>query len=72
MRPIRHGFPTAPNGAGKLHPVFLLLLLTMLGAFFGLVVFFPGLFLAERMLGSQRVLVNRLEASQGLPEKPAG
>lgn len=59
------------HGVGKLHPIVLFGLLVVLGAFFGLVVFFPGLFVAERMLGSQRVLVNRLEASRGLPEKPA-
>lgn len=56
-------------GVGKLHPVVMFVLLLVLGALFGLVVFFPGLFLAERMIGSQRVLVNRLEASRGLPQK---
>ena len=59
------------SGAEKLHPAFMFVILVVLGALFGLAVFFPGLFIAERMLGSQRVLVNRLEASRGLPEKPA-
>jgi hypothetical protein len=58
-------------GVGKLHPAILAMMVVVLGAGFGLVFFFPGLFMAERLLGSQRVLLNRLEASRGLPEKPS-
>lgn len=58
-------------GAAKLNPAILFVLMLVLGAFFGFTVFFPGLYVAERLLGSQRVLVNRLEASRNLPEKPS-
>lgn len=59
---------------GEVQPVLigLFVALPTVGAGIG-AFFFPGLWLSEKMIGSQRVLIRRLEASlPAAPEKPGG